>query len=224
MRSDPSNPTQWDHGQRTLAALGYEGFDVARRFRAWLAADKDRMKPRRVKNEAGGTREETRDEVVKRLAVAFCRKAGIAPKLEDAVERDPVSGKVNNPNGIKRARRVDMLEVWRKRGAVSQRGFDAGMTLRAAFEATLRGPSANFANDRVDSSPKPDHAVSIQIDRLSRFHRIHRHVREADREIIDTVVLRGAALAGIKGYRGSGYRRGLAHLHDALERLAVAMD
>ena len=36
---------------------------------------------------------------------------------EPAVDADPVTGKIVNPNGIKRARRVDMLEIWHSKGA-----------------------------------------------------------------------------------------------------------
>lgn len=142
--------------------------------------------------------------------------------IEDGGDIDPETGKRINPNSIKRARRVDMLEVWHRKGDISATGYNAAVKLRDAFEATARAPGWPD-NDRVQSSPKPDHAVAIQIDRMSRFHAYHQHVSADDREIIDACVLRSGTPASLKRYRGPGYRDGMAHLHDALERLARAI-
>lgn len=141
--------------------------------------------------------------------------------VEDAADLDRETGKVINPNGVKRARRVDMLEVWHKRGVISTAGFNAAEKLRDAFEATERAPGWPD-NDRVQSSPKPDHAVAIQIDRLSRYHDIARHVGQADRAIMDACVLSRGTPATI-GYKGRRYQEGLDLLRDALDRLAREM-
>lgn len=142
--------------------------------------------------------------------------------VEDAFDADPETGRVVNPNGVKRARRVDMLEVWHRKGVISTAGFNAAETLRDAFEATERAPGWPD-NDRVQSSPKPDHAVTIQIDRMSRFHTYHRHVSADDREIIDACVLRHGTPASLRRYRYHGYPAGMRHLREALDRLATAM-
>lgn len=149
---------------------------------------------------------------------------------EPATELDPTTGKdTPNPNGVKRMRRLDMLEVYHRKGEITTEMWNAAEKLRDAFEATQR--SAGWPdNDRVQSSPKPDHAVTIQIDRLSRFHSINRMVRPEDKPIIDACVLSGngptsAIINGAKPYRGSGaaYQRGMDHLRDALKHLAGAM-
>ena len=142
--------------------------------------------------------------------------------VEDAMDADPVTGKVINPNGVKRARRVDMLEVWHRKGVISTAGFNAAEKLRDAFEATERTPGWPD-NDRVQSSPKPDHAVTIQIDRLSRYHAIARHVTPEDRPILNACVLHRGIPSSLRQYRGYGYQAGLAHLRDALDRLARAI-
>lgn len=143
--------------------------------------------------------------------------------IEDAADMDPETGKAVNPNNIKRARRVNMLEVWHRKGVISTAGFNAAEKLRDAFEATSRAPGWPD-NDRVQSSPKPDHAVTIQIDRLSAFHAFHRHVTDEDREIIDACVLLGGSPMRIRRYRGGrGYQAGLEHLRAALDRLAIAI-
>lgn len=140
---------------------------------------------------------------------------------EPAIDADPVTGKISNPNGIHRARRVDMLEIWHKQGDITTAGFNAAEKLRNAFEATQRAPGWPD-NDRVQSSPKPDHAVTIQIDRLSAFNAIHKHVAKDDEKIIGACVL-SPGLPTAAGYRGRTYKDGLVHLRDALERLSRAM-
>lgn len=142
--------------------------------------------------------------------------------VEEAMDADPATGKIVNPNGVKRARRVDMLEVWHKKGVISTRGFNAAERLRDAFEATERAPGWPD-NDRVQSSPKPDHAVTIQIDRLSRYHSVSRCVASDDREIIDACVLHRGTPGSLRQYRRENYQAGLRHLHDALDRLSDAI-
>lgn len=147
---------------------------------------------------------------------------------EPATELDPTTGKPQpNPNNIKRMRRVDMLERYHRLGVISTRGWNAAERLRDAFEATQRTPGWPD-NDRVQSSPKPDHAVTIQIDRLSRFHAINRLVPLDDVPIINACVFHmnapgSAIINGTRPYRYGGHARGLQHLRDALERLANAM-
>lgn len=147
---------------------------------------------------------------------------------EPATELDPTTGKPQpNPNGVKRMRRVDMLERYHRLGIISTRAWNAAERLRDAFEATQRSPGWPD-NDRVQSSPKPDHAVTIMVDRISRFHSINRLVPACDVPIINACVFHmnapgSAIINGVRPYRYGGHERGLQHLRDALERLANAM-
>lgn len=155
-------------------------------------------------------------------------RAGL--EQEDATDMDPATGKpVPNPNGVKRLRRVDMLEVWHRRQVISTAGFNAAEKLRDAFARTQMGASIDMAQDRVDSSPKPDHAVTIQIDRISQFSAIMACVAPQDRQIIDLCILHGHSPAkmrdrdGRRPYFGRGHADGLVHIRDALDRLAKRM-
>jgi hypothetical protein len=74
----------------------------------------------------------------------------------------------------------------------------------------------------VQSSPKPDHAVEIQIDRLSRFHTVSRHIATDDRALIDHCVLSRGVPSGLPKYRWKP-ATGIAALRDALDRLAMSM-
>jgi hypothetical protein len=144
-------------------------------------------------------------------------------KVEDAAEINPATGKPHNPNNIKRLRRVDMVEIWHRKGIISTEGYNAAVVLRAAFENTLRAPGWPD-NDRVQSSPKPDVAVAMQIDRLSAFVGILAYVRPADRPIIDACVLHGGTPASaFRQYRGRRYEVGLRVLSDALDAVAAAL-
>lgn len=151
--------------------------------------------------------------------------------VEDAVDITP-DGSTPNPNGVRRARRVDMLEVWHNRYLtghtspktgypapfITTRQYNAADALQAAYEATLRAPGWPD-NDRVQSSPKPDHAVTIQIDRIGRYHAIARFVALQDWPILQHCVINGKSPKGT----GRAYQAGFEHLRAALDRLATAL-
>lgn len=145
---------------------------------------------------------------------------------EAATDIDPETGKETpNPNNVMRMRRVDMLEVWARKGRISAAGYNAADKLRRAYLATFKAPGWPD-NDRVQSSPKPDHAVTIQIERLSDFHEFWKVVVAADRAIIGWCILHDHSAAtlrddrGRRPYYGHGHAAGMKHLREALDRLA----
>lgn len=140
--------------------------------------------------------------------------------IETRGDLDPATGKQINPNGVTGARRRDLLEFWHRRGTISTEGWNAAEKLRDAYEATHRGPAALPDNDRVQSSPKPDQAITIMIDRISDFTALMKLVASEDREIISRCVLDGAHPGRLPQYRGERYRLGFDHLRAALDRLA----
>ena len=148
---------------------------------------------------------------------------------EDAATIDPDTGKAHNPNGVKKMRRVDMLEHWHRHGTISTAGYTAACALRDAFERTQLSPGTSFEQVRVDSSPKPDHAVTIQIKGLSLFHHVNRHVIAADQPLVHHCVLSKGTPAslrirGVRVFHGANYPAGLRELAAALDRLARAME
>lgn len=140
--------------------------------------------------------------------------------VEERADVDPETGKRVNPNGVTGVRRVDMLECWRNRKSITEGGYQAAVRLRNAYEATMCRPSAMPDNDRVQSSPKPDHAISIQIDRISRFEVMMRGVRDRDRHIVRACVLDGRHPSQLPQYQGDKSRDGFAHLRAALDYLS----
>lgn len=146
--------------------------------------------------------------------------------VEQAGEMNATTGKMENPNNVIRARRVDMLEVWFKKGILTSQGYYAGLKLRDAIEATQKAPGWPD-NDRVQSSPKPDHAVTIQIDRLSAVSAIAKHITADDKALLWHCASGGTPatlrLHGVRPYHGRAYEAGLQHLADGLDRLAKSM-
>lgn len=152
-------------------------------------------------------------------------------EMEDAVDTTG-DGTTPNPNRVTRVRRIDLLETWHRRFRSGAREYDAGplsphittrqynaaVALRDAYEATLRAPGWPD-NDRVQSSPKPDHAVTIQIDRMSRYHAVARHVATEDWPILRRCVIDGQSPGGT----GWVYYQAMQHLREALDRLATGM-
>ena len=142
--------------------------------------------------------------------------------VEERGEVNPATGKVTNPNNVTGVRRRDILEFWHTRGTITTGGYNAAVALRDAFEATMRGKPALPDNDRVQSSPKPDHAVTIQIDRIARFTRYMGLVCADDREIVSACVLDGHHPSSV--YGALRCKEGLQHLREALDRLSSALD
>lgn len=144
--------------------------------------------------------------------------------IEAADYIDPETGKRINPNGVKRARRVDMLEVYHKRGVISTRGYTAGEKLQSAWEGTQRSP-AGIENDKVQVSPSPGLAVTMQIDRISRLVEVSKKISQEHAALIEHVVIGNNAIQsfrekGRRIYLGRNGDDGKAALRNALDRLA----
>lgn len=141
--------------------------------------------------------------------------------VEERGEIDAASGKVANPNRVTGVRRVDLLDFWHGRGSITTGGMNAAKVLRAAYEQTMRAPPALPDNDRVQATPKPDHAIDIQVDRISRYAKMMNLVADKDREIVTACVLDGDHPSRV--YGPIKFRDGFAHLREALDRLHCAM-
>lgn len=142
--------------------------------------------------------------------------------VEPASYADPDTGKEINPNGVKRLRRVDLVEVYYRRGWISKRGFAAADALRKAYEGTQRSPPA-INPVQVDTSPKPDQNVAIQIDRMSRYVALMGLVNTDHHRLVAAVVLEDMTPAHA-GWKGKRYQEGVKLLAEALDVLADRME
>jgi len=164
-------------------------------------------------------------------ATGPANRAGMT--LEERGDINPATGKRENPNNVHGVRRIDNIEVWHNcfvggksnRAWITTEQYNAAIAYRDAFEATLRAPGTDYARPIVDSSPKPDHAVTIQMDRIAAYERAARAITPADQPILWHCVIMGRlpSTLRVKGrtiYAGDGFEAGYAALRAALDRLA----
>ena len=142
--------------------------------------------------------------------------------VEPVMEWDDKAQKeVPNPNGVKRARRIDLVEYYGRKGRLDARQVDAAKRLATAWEATQRSPEA-IKKVQVDVTPDPGAIAAMQVDRISKFHAVRRLIPEHDWPVLECVCIRNLSVAHA-GYPEWRTTAGLAHLSDALNRLADRM-
>lgn len=145
-------------------------------------------------------------------------RAGLV--VEERGELDPATGKMVNPNRVTGTRRLTWLERYAAKGWVSPEGLSAGLRLHEAWERISIGTSAPWLRERVDATPRPDHAVTVQIDRREAYHRIWRGVPPGDRHVLHWVCCENRALGGMLKRRGRNHDTLKQHLREALDRMA----
>ncbi len=120
-------------------------------------------------------------------------------------------------NGRRRTRRLHALEVLWLREAVNKRQFVAGQRIIDAWEATMRTPSRDLSEDRVDVSSRPDAPTAVMVERQDRFVRLMRVVPRDSQAAVRHVCCDGRMI-----------RDGLAKNRDSmanvLERLSVGLE
>ena len=136
--------------------------------------------------------------------------------IEDATWFDPDKGENVNPNGVKRARRLSVAETYERQGHLTKRQAEAAKTVLEAWEQNFRSP-APISGDRVDSSPKPDAHIAIQISRRSKYHQISKLI-VTYRPYVLHVARDDKFLTSLAGYRKDG--RYMARLQEGLDALA----
>ncbi len=131
---------------------------------------------------------------------------------------DHDTGKVVNPEFVKRARRVDMMETYYRRGIISQRGHIAIVEFRLMLE-----PPPRTDGVKVDGGIDPTWRIAGLIDHQARPLRLLSGMSLRDREIITEVAIEGRAVSYLPQYRNRLGQTGQEVLAVALDRLADAM-
>lgn len=138
--------------------------------------------------------------------------------IEDANYTDPETGKKVNPNGVRRARRIDWAELYHSKGVMTKRQLRAADALVMAWERTFRTPPA-IKKVQVDVSPRPDAAISMQIDRVSKYHRLAKEIPKRSWPYVRHVVVDNRPLSSMaKG--GAQLARYMDRMKDGLDALA----
>ena len=141
--------------------------------------------------------------------------------IEPVEQKDENTGKMVNPNGVKRARRLSVAEAYRKTGNLTARQASAADKLLKAWEKNHRSPPA-IKEIQVDNSPKPDAHIAIKIDRISAYHAIAKLIPKKYSAFVMHVARDDRHITSMHGYRRVIYmerlREGLDALADNLER------
>lgn len=154
---------------------------------------------------------------------APAQRVGLVIEAADWV--DPETGKRMNPNGQRRARRIDLIESYHKRDKnplLDARQFKAAQALRNAYEATQKSAPA-IKKVQVDTTPKPDQHIDIMVDRISDYHAISKHVPAECKAVIDTVVIQNRAIAAHPAYKNWNHAKGVKLLQRALDAVAEGL-
>ena len=110
-------------------------------------------------------------------------------------------------------------------GTIRRRATTPPKKLRDAYEATGKSPGWPATMTRVQSSPKPDHAVTIQMDRFGIAALMAR--LQWDGAIVWHCILQGRTADNRRHQPPqtlcARQCRRLAHVREALDRLAAAM-
>ena len=97
----------------------------------------------------------------------------------------------NNPNNIGRRRRENVLDTIN----LSMRQFQAGDEIARAWSAVEKLSSGGELKERVQSSPKPDETIDIQVEAMSRLEHAMRAVPSAMRYVVEHVCWHNLPLA-----------------------------
>lgn len=143
--------------------------------------------------------------------------------IEDALIWDDEKEKYVNPNNVKRARRIDMCEVYFNRGQITRNQLKAALELRGLYEATMKSQPA-IKQISVDNNSIPDLHVSLMVARVCKFYGVMRHVPVSSKPVINAVVLDNQSIGYLKQYRASRFDRGLAELKEGLEAVADSLE
>lgn len=124
----------------------------------------------------------------------------------------PVRGQEHN-----RTARRQRVEAW-KRISFTMRQAQAAQALRDAYCGVESLASGGPLKERVQSSPKPDQAIDIQVAKQSRLIKLLRAVPPTSRRVVDHVFRENKPLRAL-----DKTPRSAARLRLALDRVADHM-
>ena len=144
--------------------------------------------------------------------------------IESADYIDPETGKRINPNNVKRARRIDLIEAYhtRDRPILDTRQFRAAQLLRNACEATQKSAPA-IKKVQVDTSPDYGAPAITAMERAKAVALIKSFIPPECRPVIDVVVLQNRAIGSHPAYKAWNHAKGVALLQRGLDAVAEGL-
>lgn len=120
-----------------------------------------------------------------------------------------------NPNRVSQRRRRDALDRLIERGLLSMRQQQAALAVRDAYLRVQTLSSGGPTQERVQSSPKPDATVAVQIAAMSRLVQVMAALTPSQRSVVEHVCWHGRPLRTMQAFP-----RAAARFYLALSRVA----
>ena len=118
---------------------------------------------------------------------------------------------------FRRKRRDHALEIMADSGRISDRQCAAGLELHELWCKTEMTGDAPFTKAYVDNSPNPSAVVAAQIERVTKFTALSKHIPAALRGPVEHVAIKGRLLR-------SGYSLDSKDASMHCAQLQVALD
>lgn len=93
----------------------------------------------------------------------------------------------SNPNNMGQRQRVNVIDRLVQRDLLTMRQHQAANEIQEAYCRVQMLSSGSELKEQVQSSPKPDATIAVQIAAQSRYFKAMEKVRKSDREIIEHV-------------------------------------
>ncbi len=122
-----------------------------------------------------------------------------------------------NPNNLGQRKRIIVLDDMLRRGTITMRQHQAGIAIQEAYCRVEMLSSGGPLKEQVQSSPKPDAAVAIQVGANSRLVHVMKPVLQSNRGLIEAVCWHNKPLrSAIRG----GFVRGYTRFRETLDVVA----
>ena len=124
----------------------------------------------------------------------------------------------DDPNNRARRQKRNVLKGMLSLNLLTMRQWQAGEAIQIAHLRYEMLSSGGELKERVQSSPKPDATMDVQVDAVSRFIHVMAGVPRADRAIVEAVCCHNAPLRSITAPRR------MQRLRASLDRVADYME
>lgn len=123
----------------------------------------------------------------------------------------------NNPNRMGRRVRVNLIDTMIKRGTLTMRQGQAAKAIQEAYCRVQMLSSGGELKEQVQSSPKPDATVAVQVEYMSRLVHVTSPILRADRSLVEWICYHNRPL------HTHGTVRHLARFRMAMDKVADHM-
>lgn len=140
--------------------------------------------------------------------------------VEEAGEVDPATGKKQNPNGVTRARKRSVAEIYHGRGYLTADQANVADVLLSAYLAAQASGGRAIGIIRVDTSFGRDDAMVARMTAVARWCRLEALIPDAYAREVLHVCRDDLPITTLRGYaRG----RSMERLQAGLDLLAAAL-